>query len=59
MNIKQKFLCRQSFIDSVLYPNFDYSDEVAWALHKEYVSGFEVMKVDPNSFRIDLFYILV
>ena len=52
MNIRQKFICRQSFIDSVLYPNFKYSDEVAWALQKEFVSGFEVIKIVPKNVMI-------
>ena len=39
---KHLFLSRQSFIDSLLYPDFTNSEYVAWAFYKDQVSGFEV-----------------
>ena len=38
-------LYRQSFVDSVVYPDFTHSDDLSWAVYKNFVSGYEVVKL--------------
>merc|ERR1712126_193153 len=39
--VKNNYNLRQSFMDSAIEPDFIHSNDIAWAVYSEYISGYD------------------